>query len=79
MYKRQVSVDALLPSSKGGKVLVPLENHYSVAADLEAGTCVGNVTVITRDQSVEELAETMTFTKEEKSKDHCLRPSRPGA
>ena len=38
-----VSVDALLPGTKEGKVLVPLENHFSAAADLEAGTCVGNV------------------------------------
>ena len=40
-----VSVDALLLSTKEGKVLVLLENHFSVVADLAAGTCVGNVTV----------------------------------
>ena len=60
--------DALLPSTKEGKVLVSLKNHFSVAADLEAGTCVENVTVLTRGQSVEELAETMTFANE-KSKE----------
>ena len=33
-----VSVDALLPSTNEGKIPVPLENHFSVAADLESGT-----------------------------------------
>ena len=61
-----VSVDALLPSTIEGKVLAPLENHFSVAADLEAGTCVENVTALTRGQSVEEVAETMTFAEKSK-------------
>ena len=60
-----VSVDVLLPSTIEGKVLAPLENHFSVAADLEAGTCVENVTVLTRGQSVEEVEETMTFTEKQ--------------
>ena len=47
-----VSVDVLLPSTKEGQVLVFFANHFPVAADLEAGTCVGNVTVVTRGQSV---------------------------
>ena len=58
-----VSVDALLPSTIEGKVLAHLENHFSVAADLEAGTCVENVTALTRGQSVEEVAETMTLLR----------------
>ena len=42
-----VSVDALLPSTKEGKVLVPFKNYFSVAADLVAGTCIGNITIVT--------------------------------
>ena len=59
---------ALEEEEDEGNVLVPLENHFSVAADLEAGTCAGNVMDVTRDQSVEELVETMTFAKK-KSKE----------
>ena len=67
-----VSVDALLPSTKEGKVLVPLENHFSVAVDSEAGTCVGNITILTRGQSVEEVAETMTFTEKQSKKPQAV-------
>ena len=42
----------------------PPWNHLSVAADIESGTCVGNMTIVTKVKSVEELAETMTFVKE---------------
>ena len=66
-----VSEDVLPPSTNEGKVLVPLENHLLVAVDLESGTCVGNVTIVTKGESVEELAEARTFVKE-KSKEPQL-------
>ena len=60
-----LSVDASLLSTKEGNVPVPLKNHFPVAADLEAGTCVGNVIVLTGGQSVEEVAETTTFAEKQ--------------
>lgn len=45
--------------------LVPLEKHLLVAADLDSGTCVGKVTIVTEDELTKKLVETMLFTKEE--------------
>ena len=55
-----MSVDALLPSTNEGKTLVPLENHLTLAADLESGKCVGHVTIVNKG----ELVEAMTSVKE---------------
>ena len=56
-----VSVDALLPGTNEGKVLVPLENHYSVAADLESGLCIGKVTVVPESELTGKSAVNQAF------------------
>ena len=60
-----VSVDALLSSTNEGKVLVPLENYLSLAADLDSGTCIRRVTIATEDELTVQLVETTSFIKKE--------------
>ena len=60
-----VSVNVLLPSSNEGKILVPLETHFLVAANLESGTCVGHVTIVTKGESVEGRGYPSTYRDQE--------------